>query len=206
MTAAEELDRLRSMSRWKPAALVMPLRLLLALALLLLAWLGMARAFAAVLAASLAAGAAGHRMAAAPEQSTRWRARLDGWVSLVTLVCIPLGAYLLRPELAQGEAVTFWAVTAAVAVPASFAFIKYGTVTGYRARAASIASYALGAAAVVLFAGGPIWPLQLATAALLVAALEETAMIAVLPRPDSEAQTFPAALRLRRERFADVED
>ena len=204
MTAAGELDRLRSM-RWT-AALVTPLRLALALALLILAWLGMALAFAAVLGVALAAGAAEHRLSLWSDQSTRWRARLDGWASLATYACIPLGAYWLRPELAHGEAVTFWAVTAAIAVPASFAFIKYGTVTGYRARSALIASCALGAAAVVLFAGGPIWPLQLTTAALVLAALEETAMIAVLPHPLAEAQTLPAALRIRRERFADLQE
>jgi CDP-diacylglycerol--glycerol-3-phosphate 3-phosphatidyltransferase len=191
--------------RWKPAALITPMRLLLALALLVLAWLGMALAFAAVLAAALAAGAAGHKLPAASGPS-RWRARADGWASLATCACIPLGAYWLRPELARGEAVTFWAVTAAIGVPASFAFVKYGAVAGYRARAASIASYALGAAAVVLFAGGPLWPLQLAAAALVLAALEESAMIAVLPRPVSEAQSFPSALRIRRERFADLEE
>jgi hypothetical protein len=193
------------MSRWKPAALITPLRLLLALALLVLAWLGMAVAFAAVLAVSLAAGAAALKLPAAPGPS-RWRARLDGWASLATYACIPLGAYWLRPELAHGEVVTFWAVSAAIAVPASFAFIKYGSVAGYRARAASIASYALGAAAVVLFAGGPMWPLQVATCALVLAAVEESAMIAVLPHPVSEAQTFASALRIRREQFADLEE
>jgi hypothetical protein len=189
--------------RWKPAHLMAPARVLLTLALLVLAWLGMAVAFAAVLAVSLVAGAAALKL---PAGTSRWRARLDGWASLATYACIPLGANWLRPELAHGESVTFWAMTAAIAVPASFAFIKYGTVAGYRGRAASIASYALGAAAVVLFAGGPMWPLQLATAALVLAAVEESAMIAVLPRPVSEAQTFPSALRIRRERFADLEE
>lgn len=190
---------------WKPAELVTPLRPLLVLALLLLAWLGMAVAFAVVLAVALAAGAAARERPPASGAAARWHARLDGWTSLATHACIPLGAYWLRPELAHGEAPTFWAVTAAIAVPASFAFIKYGTVIGYRARAASIASYALGGAAVILFAGGPMWPLQLTTAVLALAALEETAMIAVLPRPVHEAQSLVAALRLRA-RFGDLEE
>lgn len=194
------------MSRWKPAALVTPLRLVLALALLLLAWLGMALAFAAVLAVAVAGGAAEHRLRISSVPPTGWRARLGGWASLATYACIPLGAYWLRPELAHGEAVTFWAVTAAIAVPAALGFIKYGTVTGCRARAALLASYVLGVAAVVLFAGGPMWPLQLATAALVLAALEETAMIAVLPHPLADVSTLRAALRIRRERFADLED
>lgn len=203
MTASRELDRLRSMSWW---TLVTLWRLLPAPALLALAFLGRAEACAAVLGLSLAASVAAGKRTPAPGRASPWTVHLDGWASLATHASVPLCAYWLSPELPQRDPVTFWALAGALAAPASFAFIKYGALTGYRGRAAVVAVHVVSAAAVVLFAGGPFWPLRLATALLVLAALEDVAIIAALPQPTTAARSLPVAMRLRRDRFADLDE
>jgi CDP-diacylglycerol--glycerol-3-phosphate 3-phosphatidyltransferase len=197
---AEEIDR-----SWAKANLLTLWRLALAPALLILAYLGLSRAFALVLAASLASDIAGDYRARSG-RPPRWSARLDSWVDLCTYASLPLCACWLRPELLHRETATFWAMVAAFAAPAAYGFIKYGTLTSYHARGSVLASYMAGAAAIILFAGGPTWPLRIAAAVLVAAGLQEIAITAALPRPVSMVPSLSAALRMRREQFPDDEE
>jgi cardiolipin synthase (CMP-forming) len=188
-----------------PANLVAAARAVLAAALLVTAFVGLTRAFVAALALSLVGALAGSSLAPVLGRPSRWGARLEPWAAAVAIASVPLGSTWLRPELAHSDALTYWGLVAAIAVPIIFAFIKYGTVSGYRARAARIAACVVMGAAALLFAGGPMWPLRLATALLAVAALEEIAIIALLPRP-APAASLPIALRVRRQQMADADE
>jgi cardiolipin synthase len=188
-----------------PANPVALLRAALAAALLVVAFLGLARAFAAALALSLIGLVAVLWLAPVLGRSSRWGARLDAWATVAAFASVPLGSYWLRPELIHTDAIAYWGLVAAIAAPITFAFIKYGMVAGFRARAASIAACVVMGAAALLFAGGPMWPLRLATALLAIAALEDIAIIAVLPRP-AAAASLPIALRVRRQQMADADE
>ena len=198
---AEKLDRF-----WTAANAVTLSRLLLAPVLLVLAHRGLDRAFLAVLVVSLATDIVDGKLARALGQASRWGARLDSWADLATYAAVPLCAYWLRPDLVRAEAATFWVIVGAFAVPVSYGFIKYGTLTSYHTRAAVIAAYLIGGATIVIFAGGPTWPLRLAAAALVAAELEEIAITTILPRPVTMVRSLAVARRIRRERFADPVD
>ena len=188
-----------------PFRLLLPLRLVMAPALLLLAFLALPRAYAVVLAVSLVIDVAGGA-SRWHGQGSGWRARLAASTDLATYTSLPLCAWWLRPDLVQADAVTFWALVAAFAVPVAFHFIKYGELTAAPARAASIAAHVVAGAAAILFGLGPIWPLYIAAALLVAAALEQVAITALLPRPIGEARSLPMALRIRRESFLDADD
>jgi CDP-diacylglycerol--glycerol-3-phosphate 3-phosphatidyltransferase len=190
----EVLDRF-----WTAANAVTLSRLALAPVLLLLAYLGLPRAFVAALAVSLATDIADGKLARRLGQASRRGARLDSWADLATYASVPLCAYWLRPDLVHTEALTFWTIVAAFAVPIAYGFAKFGRLTSYHTRGAVIAAYALGGAALVLFAGGPVWPLRVAAAVLVAAELEEIAITAVLPRPVAMVRSLAVALRLRGE-------
>ncbi len=198
---AEKLNRF-----WTAANVATLSRLLLAPVLLVLARRGHGRAFRAVLVVSLAIDIVDGKLAGRPGQASRWGARLDSWADLATYAAVPLGAYWLRPDLVRDEAATFWVLVGAAAVPGARGFINYGALTSSHTRAAVIAAYLVGGAAIVVFAGGPTWPLRIAAAVLVAAALEAIAITAVLPRPVTMVRSLGAALRLRRERFADADD
>jgi CDP-diacylglycerol--glycerol-3-phosphate 3-phosphatidyltransferase len=198
---AEKLDRF-----WTAANAVTLSRLLLAPVLLALAHRGLHRAFLVLLIVSLATDIVDGKLARWLGQASRWGARLDSWADLATYAAVPLCAYWLRPDLVRDEAATFWVIVAAFAVPVTYGFIKYGTLTSYHTRAAVIAAYFIGGATILLFAGGPTWPIRLAAAVLVAAELEEIAITTVLPRPVTMVRSLGAALRLRRERFVDADD
>jgi CDP-diacylglycerol--glycerol-3-phosphate 3-phosphatidyltransferase len=191
---------------WTLANIVTASRLALAPAMLALAFLGYGRAFALVLAASLAIDVVDGRVARWLGQESRWGARLDSWGDLSTYACVPLCAYWLRPELVQDEAATFWTIVGAFAVPVVFAFIKYGALTSYHTRGTVLASYLVGGGLLLLFAGGPIWPMRIAAAVLVAAELEEIAITALLPEPVTLVGSLRRAVKLRRESFADHDE
>lgn len=196
---AEGLDR-----AWAAANLVTLFRLALAAALLVLAWIGWPGVFAIALAVALATDLIDSQLTRA--QPPRRSAQLAGGAHLATYASLPLCAYWLRPDLIHGEAAAFWSVVAAFAAPAVYGFIKYGTLARQPTRAAVVAAYAIGGAAILLFAAGPTWPLRVAATALAAAALEEMAITALLPRPMPAVRTLPAALKLRREQFFDDDE
>jgi CDP-diacylglycerol--glycerol-3-phosphate 3-phosphatidyltransferase len=198
---AERLDRF-----WTPANMVTLSRLLLAPVLLLLAYLGLPHVFAAILTISLVTDIVDGKLARWLGQASRWGARLDSWADFATYASVPLCAYWLRPELLHSEALTFWAIVLAFAVPVIYGFIKYGTLTSYHTRGAVIAAYCVGGATILLFTLGSTWPLRIAAAVLVVAELEEIAITTVLPRPVTMVRSLSVALQIRRERFADDEE
>jgi len=192
---ADKIDRF-----WTAANLVTLSRLLLAPVLLVLARLGLARELAVALAVSLAADAVDRKLARRSGQTPRRGARLDSWASLATCTSVPLCLYWLRPELIQSEPVAFWVIVAGFAAPVSYGFIKYGSLIACHTRAAVIAAALVAGAAIGLIAGGPVWPLGIAAAALALAALEAIAIITALPEPVDPVRSLPDALRIRRER------
>ncbi len=166
-------------------------------AVLILAYLDLERAFLATFAAALAVDVALdnlRRPAAAPA----WLDAARGTAELAIRAAIPFALDRLRPYLLETEALSFWSIVAALAVPIAFAFIKYGRLPRYRTRIGVVAFYLAGGATLFLIATGATWPLRLAALALVVAAVEEMAITAALPAPQAPIRSLGAALRIRR--------
>jgi len=172
--------------------------LALAPAVLILAWLDLERPFLAVYGAALAVAVALDSLRQ-PAAAPAWVGAARAAFELATRAAIPLALDRLRPYLLDTEALSFWSIVAALAVPLAHAFIKYGRLPRYRTRAGTIAFYLAGGAVLFLLATGATWPLRLAAIALMLAALEEIAITAALPAPRAPVRSLAAALRLRRE-------
>ncbi len=172
--------------------------LALAPAVLALARLDLERPFLAAFAAALAIDVALDNLRP-PAAPPGWLAAARSLSELALRAAIPLALAWLRPYLLDTEPVSVWSIVAALAVPIAFAFIKYGRLPRYRTRAGLVAFYLAGGATLFLIATGATWPLRLAAIGLVVAALEEIAVTAVLPDPRAPIRSLPAALRLRRE-------
>ena len=172
--------------------------LALAPAALVLARLDLERPFLAAFAAALAIDVALDNLRA-PAAPPAWHGAARSLAELALRVAIPLALAWLRPYLLETEPLSFWSIVAALAVPSAFAFIKYGRLPRYRTRAGLVAFYLAGGATLFLIATGATWPLRLAAVGLVVAALEEIAVTAVLPDARAPVRSLPAALRLRRD-------
>lgn len=168
-------------------------------AVVVLAYLDLERPFLACFAAALAVDLALDNLPRRPAAASAWLGAARSFSDLAVRAAIPLALDWLRPYLLGTEPLTFWSIVAALAVPLAFAFIKYGRLPRYRTRVGVVAFYLAGGATLFLVATGATWPLRLAALALLVAALEEIAITALLPEPRGPVRSLRAALRLRRE-------
>jgi len=173
-------------------------RIVLAPLLLALAWFGEGRVFLVGLCVSLLTDIVDGKLARKLGQTSELGAGLDSWGDFATYMSVPFCAAWLRPEFVRAEWMFFAAVVASYTIPVVIGFLKFRRLTSYHTKAATLGAYLVGGATVVIFAGGPAWPFQLATVAIVYAELEEIAITCALPRWRANVPTLGRALALRR--------
>lgn len=193
----DRTDRWLRLLRALPNALSV-FRLAMVPVLLGLAALGEPRLFLIGLVASLGSDVADGFLARRTGSTSELGAKLDSWGDLALYASLPLGAWWLWPELLLAQANFLVVALAAFVVPVLLGLVKFGRLTSYHTWAAKLTAWLMGIGAVLLLAGGPAWPFQLATGALVVEALEEIAITLVLPRWRANVPSLWHALELGR--------
>ena len=122
-------------------------------------------------------------------------AKLDSWADLALWSTLPLWAWWLWPDVMRAEAPYLALSLAAFATPTLFGLLRFRRITSYHTWLAKLSSVLIGGSALALFAGGPAWPFHLATAVLLVEAVEEIAITAILPGWRTDVPTLWHAAR-----------
>ncbi len=178
---------------------VSSLRLAAAPLLLALAWLGHGGYFLALLLACFASDALDGYLARRWGQQTELGARLDTLSDTTFYLVFPLGAWWLWPEVMRREAVAIGAVVAAYVLPFAVALARFHAPTSYHTWATKAGVASVGASLLLLFAGGPAWPLYVSAPIAVLAGLEEAAITLVLDRNRADVRSLWHALRLRRE-------
>lgn len=173
-------------------------RLVLVPVLLLLAWGGLPKLFFATLAISLFTDCLDGYLARRLNQGTELGAKLDSWADVATWLAAPLCAWWLRPEVLRQEAL--WLVTGigAYLVSILVGYVRFRRLISYHTWLAKALAIALGAAAIVLFAGGPGWMLRLIMPVVMLSAVEEIAMTLVLPAWRTNVPSLWHALKVRK--------
>ena len=161
--------------------IISTIRILFVPILLVLAWRGASEVFLICLIFSLVSDIADGKIARWLGQITELGAKLDSWGDLLTYLALLPCAWWLRPEFVRGEKVFLIIVAVSYLIPIAFGFLKYGRLTSYHTRFATVAAYLLGASMIVIFAGGPTFIFRIATLFILLAEIEEFAITAVLP-------------------------
>jgi phosphatidylglycerophosphate synthase len=166
-----------------------------------LLWLAWHRqgAFTVVLAATLVSDILDGFLARRLNQQTRLGAQLDSWGDFLIVLVYPFAALWLRPDELQQNAA--YAIVAAVSygTPILFGFLRYRRLTSYHTRLMTITAYVMGVAMVCFFAGWSAIPFRFGCLLLLVAALEEILISALLPRWVENVASYRMALALRRQ-------
>ena len=173
-------------------------RLVLAPVLLLLAWRRLEDAFLGCLVASLATDMVDGTIARRLGQTSRLGSVLDSLGDLATYSVVPVCAAWLHPELLERERVVFWTTVACYLGPVAVGLLRFRRLTSYHTWTAKLAAYLVGAGALALFAGYGTLMLRLALPFLVVAALENLAITAVLPAWRPDVPTVFHALAIRR--------
>lgn len=174
-------------------------RLLLAPVLLWLAWRRLPDAFLWCLVISLATDAIDGTVARRLNQTSKLGAVLDSLGDLATYSVVPVCAVWLHPELLVRERLAFWTTVACYLGPVALGLLRFRRLTSYHTRTAKLAAYLVGAGALALFAGYGTGVWRLAIPFLVVAAVENVAITAVLPAWRPDVPTIFHALAIRRE-------
>ena len=174
------------------------LRLVLAPVLVLLAWRGMLGPFTWTFAVSLLTDILDGKVARWLNQQSKLGAVLDSAADLATYSVVPLCAVWLKPALVARETVAFWLTVWAYLFPVLVGFVRFRRLTSYHTRAAVVAAYLMGAAILALFLWDTTLPWRVVLPVLVLAALENLAITAVLPSWRPNVPTIVHALAARR--------
>jgi CDP-diacylglycerol--glycerol-3-phosphate 3-phosphatidyltransferase len=176
------------------------LRLVLAPVLLYSAWTGASTVFLVALSASLLSDLCDGYLARRLGQATHLGTLLDSYGDLATYMTVPVCAWWLWPDLIRQEAGYVAAIVSAYVFPIVLGYLKYGRLTAYHTYGAKLSAVVVGAATLVLFAGGPPLPFRIATCVLVLAELEEIAITTILPEWRANVPSILHARRLLRPR------
>ena len=173
-------------------------RLALTPVLLVLAWHGRATAFLSCFAIALLSDTLDGWLARRHAGGSNLGTRLDSWADIALCLGVPLGVWWLWPDLVRREAAFVGAVVACCAVPALFALFKYRRLPSYHTRTAKLAGVLMGAGGFVFLAGGSAWTFHSAALAVVIEAIEEVAITAILAQQRSNVPSFWHALVIAR--------
>lgn len=166
--------------------------------LLALAWLDRPIAFLALLLAAIVSDALDGWLARRLQATTPLGTRLDSLADYGVYITVPLAAWWLWPEIVVREAFWFALVVVGYALPGAIALARFRRLTSYHTWSAKLAVALLSVAVLVLFAGGPAWPLHVGAPVALIAGLEQSLITLLASRPRDDVPTVFHALRALR--------
>ena len=175
--------------RWNLPNALSALRLALVPTLLFVAFLGEAGLFLALVTAALATDVLDGWLARALHQESQAGCLLDSRADLVLWLALPLCTWWLRPDFVRAEALLIGLLLVAFALTVAFGWRKFRALTSYHTWGAKLSAILLGGALLVLWAGGPAWPFELAAGVTILALLEELVITRLLDHPEQNVRT-----------------
>ena len=152
--------------------------------------------FSAILLLALADGVVARRW----NLVTDLGAELDSWGSFATYVTVPIGIWILYPELAHREAAYIIAVTVSRIVPGALGLLKFGRLPGYHTWASGISSVLLGGTTLLVLLSGPAWPFHIVTPIVVLSGVEEIFMTAILRRWQVNIPSLYHAMKIQQQK------
>lgn len=164
-----------------------------------LAFAGQPGPFLATFAAAMASDVADGQVARRFGQPTALGAKLDSVADLATWAFLPLCLFWLWPDVITGQAPWLVIAIAAFAAPTIIGLLRFGRLTSYHTYGAKICSWAMAIGALALVVAGNDALFHAASVVLVVSAVEEIAITAVLPSWRADVPSLVHALRAREE-------
>ena len=159
-------------------------------------------AFAWLLGALLVSDWVDGKLAIAWKQQTTFGARLDSVADASMYAALLFGLVWLHGDLVRKEWPWFAAAVVSYFVTSLAGLIKYRRLPSYHTRGAKTSWFLVSMAALSLFAEGPLWPLRLAAAAVVLTNIEATVMTCILDEWHADVPSVWHALQLRRDSSA----
>jgi CDP-diacylglycerol--glycerol-3-phosphate 3-phosphatidyltransferase len=173
------------------------LRMVGTIALPPLAYFGHRDAFVWLLVALLLTDWLDGKIAILFELRTPLGARLDSLADIILYAALVPSVWWLRPEFVRSDAALLALTLLSYVISAIVGLARFGRLPAYHTRAAKTCWLLIGIGAVVVFAGGPSWPIRIALVAVILTNLEATAISLVLPEWKTDVVSIYHALRSR---------
>ena len=133
------------------------------------------------------------------KQQSTFGARLDSIADTAMYLALLVGLYYLKLDFVKQEATLILTMVASFCLTCFTGLIKYHRFPSYHTQMAKSSWFVVSVAIIVLFSGGPVWPVQLAVFGVILTNLEATAITIILPEWKTGVLSCFHALRLRRQ-------
>lgn len=165
--------------------------------LMALACLGLSRAFLALFALTLISDAVDGFVARLRHQETELGARLDSLGDLATVLVLPVSSVLLWPDIVVREIGYIATALVCYFLPTLVGTLRYGRPPSYHTWGAKVSAVVMGFALLALFLGISPWPFRLSMPLVVLEAVEEVVMTAMLREWHANVPSSWHAYRLR---------
>jgi CDP-diacylglycerol--glycerol-3-phosphate 3-phosphatidyltransferase len=149
------------------------IRLLLVPVLLTLAWNGHRKIFLNVLLVSLLTDALDGWLARKLKQTSELGARLDSWADMLTALSLPFAGWWLRPDVVRQESLFLALGIGFYLLAPACGWLKFRRLPCYHTWLSKTAAVVFAIVVIVIFAGGPGWPLRISMPLVMLACVEE---------------------------------
>lgn len=178
-----------------PPNIVSLARILMAPVLLALAWHQKPVLYMFALLFTLFTDVLDGFLARALNQVTRLGALLDSWGDFIIYTTLVIAAWWLWPEIIIEERISVLLIITSFTTPVIIGLIKFRTLTSYHTWTVKLAVFIMIVAYVVTFSGWARWPLYVAAAIAVIAAIEEIAITLVMRHEHADVRSFWHALK-----------
>ena len=131
-------------------------------------------------------------------QKSVYGARLDSIADAALYTATLIGLGLLKWELIQQEAAWLIAALVSYALTSGVGLLKYRRIPSYHTRAAKTCWLLVGVATISILVDWSVWPLRIASVAVVLTNLEAVAITVVLPDWTPDVRTLAAAFRIQK--------
>lgn len=132
-------------------------------------------------------------------QQSTFGARLDSIADATMYLALLVGLWYLKLDFVKDEAVWILVLGASFCLTSLTGLIKYHRLPSYHTQMAKFSWFLTTVAVIVLFSGGPIWPVRVAMGAVVLTNLEATVITLILPEWRAGVLSIYHALRWRRQ-------
>lgn len=173
-------------------------RLLSVPGLLILAWHGATGVFLLLFGLALLSDVLDGVVARRYRLETEFGAQLDQWADFALWVSFPLAAWWLWPEIVRREAAYVALAIVCLLLPTAIASLKYREVPGYHTWCAKLDAVLMGIAVPLLLIFDVAGPFRVAALFLVVCAVDELAITALLSECRHDVPSAFHAARMRK--------
>ncbi|MDH5425489.1 MAG: CDP-alcohol phosphatidyltransferase family protein [Gammaproteobacteria bacterium] len=182
---------------FNPPNIVSIVRVFMAPVLLLLAYHHSVTAYFIVLVFTLFTDVLDGFLARHLNMITELGSHLDSWGDFIIYTTLAISAWWMWPDMIQEEMLYVVLIILSFVVPVIVGLIKFRTLTSYHTWSVKLAVFLTLISYIAVFTGWLRWPIYMAAAVSVIAAIEEVAITLIMKHEHADVRSFIHALHYK---------